>query len=131
MRIRTDTDLWDSVPPPLRVFVSHGRGDEHADLKYTVHRGRNCGDHGKCTVTSQPVLDKFGYEVDHQTEVGCECESDAYSTSEAAWPTTGCDIFDRCFGVECVHGQCNNGHCMCNYGYTGTNCTVSSPAPLA
>ena len=136
MRVVQGTDRWDTiggsfvdpVPPALRIFRSHGRGDGRPELKYRVHRGPNCGDHGKCTITTLPVLDQFGDEVDHRTEVGCVCESDAYTSSyDDVYPTEGCNLYDRCFGVECGRGSCHHGHCVCIDGYTGTNCEVRMP----
>jgi len=37
-----------------------------------------------------------------------------------------CPIEDPCAGVTCVNGQCNDGICVCDAGWTGTDCSAST-----
>lgn len=40
---------------------------------------------------------------------------------------TGCkdeqELVDPCFGINCTNGQCADGACRCDYGFTGTDCS--------
>ena len=43
----------------------------------------------------------------------CECPVSGSST---------CQTFDPCFGMDCGHGTCTNGRCVCSDGYSGSTC---------